>query len=133
MTTQNPTDTEIATYQDRLAREGDHAGVELCEIALQCGEHTTASALDASRARDRLWQMMQDDAEPSQPHDASTIWVTCFGNDTVEEVLREAKRQSVTPQDYARDAVRQAVEQGADLGGIDAYKSLCKSLGIDCC
>jgi len=60
----------------------------------------------------------------------SEMWLTVVGLDTPEQMIREAESQSITPQGYIRDAIRQATEQGATLPD-DTFEQLCRMADIE--
>lgn len=63
--------------------------------------------------------------------DDEGIWNAAFGAyETRESVLAEAERLDRTPQDYARNCVLDAQEQGADFDRDTAFQSLCRQLGV---
>jgi len=63
--------------------------------------------------------------------DSEGIWNATVGpTETRESVLKMAEEQGITPQDFAGECVRLAIEQGADFDRDEAFCDLCKQLDV---
>lgn len=65
------------------------------------------------------------------PQTAKQIWNMVLGPHTSPaDALAEADQQSITPQDYLRSALDEAISQGLEVDTGRAYQQLCETAGV---
>jgi hypothetical protein len=132
-TTETITEHQIQTLCDEAAAAGDTAQVRLCEEALCCLEERELDHESVRACVDAINDATAQDETHATPTTDSELWDMVLGPyETPATVLAEADGQGITPQDYLRSAVDDAIDQGlaVDDRGGDAFSRLCRLVGV---